>query len=83
MVVKSITLGNQLEVKYGLPEKANVRFDIYDIKGTKIRELSEESTAGFYLKKINMNDKPAGVYFIKMEANGRKFTKINKVVLVR
>jgi len=83
MVVKTITVGNQLEVKYGLPEKTDVRFEIYDIKGTKIKEISEEHTPGFYSIKIGMTDKPAGVYFLKMEANNNKFTESRKVILVR
>jgi hypothetical protein len=83
MVVKTVTVGNQLEVKYGLPEKADVRFDIYDIKGTKIKEISEEHTPGFYSIKINMADKPAGVYFLIMEANKNKFTESQKVILVK
>jgi len=83
MTVRGITSGNMLEVKYALPEKADVRFRVYDIKGTKIKEFSEEKPAGFYSKNIDMNNKPAGVYFVRMEANGKKFTKIRKVVFVR
>jgi hypothetical protein len=83
MIVKTITIGAQLEVKYGLPEKADVRFEIYDIKGTKIKEISEEHTPGLYSIRIDMIDKPAGVYFLIMEANKNKFTKSQKVILVR
>jgi hypothetical protein len=83
MVVKTITVGNQLEVEYGVPEEADVRFDIYDIKGTKLGEISEEHAPGFYSIKINMADKPAGVYFLIMEANKNKFTESQKVILVR
>jgi hypothetical protein len=56
---------------------------LYDIKGTKIKEISDEKTAGFYSMKINMSDNPAGVYFIRMEANKDKFVEINKVVLLK
>jgi hypothetical protein len=80
---KGITISNQIEIKYALPEKAKFKLEVYDIKGTKITELSEESPAGFYSGKIDMSGEPAGVYFIRMEANSRKFAKINKVILVR
>ncbi|MBN1695038.1 S8 family serine peptidase [candidate division WOR-3 bacterium] len=83
MAAKTITIGNQLEVKYGLPEKADVRFEIYDIKGTKLGEISEEHNPGFYSIKIDMIDKPAGVYFLIMDANKNKFTASQKVVLVK
>ena len=83
MVVKTITAGNQVEVNYGLPEKANVKFEVYDIKGTKIKEISEEQSSGFYSIQIKMTDKPAGVYFIRMSANAGAFNQISKVVLAR
>jgi Leucine-rich repeat (LRR) protein len=83
MRVKGITTGVKFGIEYSLPEKADVRFRIYDIKGTRIKEISEEKSPGFYSKNIDMNDKPAGVYFIRMEANGNKFTEIRKVVFVR
>jgi predicted NUDIX family NTP pyrophosphohydrolase len=82
MSVKGIATNNRLEVRYGVPEKAKVRFWVYDIKGTKVEEFSEESPAGFYSVRINMSGKPAGVYFLKMEANGRKFLKTSKFVLM-
>ncbi|MBN1694575.1 S8 family serine peptidase [candidate division WOR-3 bacterium] len=81
--IKGITVGNQLDIKYALPEKAKLKLEVYDIKGTKIKELSEEKPAGFYSGKIDMSGKPAGVYFVRMEENKKKFIKINKVVLVK
>jgi hypothetical protein len=81
--VKGIIAGNQFDIKYAFPEKAEFKLEVHDIKGTKIKELSGENTAGFYTGKIDMRGKPAGVYFIRIAANGRKFTKINKVVLVK
>ena len=81
--IKGITSSNKFEIKYALPEKAKFIFELYDIKGTKIKEVSDEKTAGFYSMKINMSDNPAGVYFIRMEANKNKFTEINKVVLLK
>jgi hypothetical protein len=81
--IKGIIVGNQFDIKYALPEKAKFKLEVYDIKGTKIKELSEEKPAGFYTGKIDMRGKPAGVYFVRMEANKKKFTKIDKVVLVK
>lgn len=83
MTAKTVTTGNNLEVKYALPENANIRFEIYDIKGTKIKEFSEEQTPGFYSMEIEMTDKPAGVYILRMEANKNKFTESRKFILVR
>jgi hypothetical protein len=80
MSVKGIATNNQLEVRYGVPTKAKVRFWVYDIKGTRVKEFSEESPAGFYSIGIDMHNRPKGVYFLKMEAN--EFRQTNKVVLM-
>jgi hypothetical protein len=83
MNVRTITTGNMCEIKYGLPERSKVSFDIYDIKGTKVKHITEENVAGFHSKNIDLSNNPAGVYFIRMDANGNKFTKLSKVVLIR
>ena len=81
--VKGITGNSQFDIKYAFPEKAENTLEVYDIKGTKIKVLSGENNAGFYSGRITMSNKPAGVYFLRMEANKGKFTKINKIVLVK
>ena len=83
MIAKTISSNNQFEVTYGLPDKANVTFDVYDIKGTKLGEISKEHAPGFYSIKINMSGKPAGVYLIRMTANIKEFTEIRKVILLK
>ncbi len=83
MSVRGIATGMKFGIEYALPEKADVKFRVYDIKGTRIKEISEENLPGYYSKNIDMTGTPAGVYFIRMEANGKKFTEIRKVVLVR
>jgi len=82
MSVKRITADKHFELRYTLPEKANVRFSVYDIIGKIVREFSEEKQPGFYSRKIDMCGEPTGVYFIKMEANGKRFTETRKVLLV-
>jgi hypothetical protein len=83
MSIKTITATNQFEIQYALPEEADVEFLLYDLKGTRIKEFSEKHAAGFYSKNINVRDIPAGVYFIRMEANVDTFTRTHKAVLVR
>jgi len=82
--VKAIATGNQLDFEYALPEKANdIRFTLYNVAGLKIKEENlKESPAGFYSGNINMNGISKGIYFIKMEINGGKFTQTRKFVLM-
>ncbi len=83
MSVRMIAVSNKVEVIYAAPERASIKLGIYDIKGAKIEEISEEKAAGFYSKEIDMTGKPAGAYFIKIEANGGEFTKTGKIVLLK
>jgi Leucine-rich repeat (LRR) protein len=81
-VIRGIITDDQLEVRYALPEKDKVKFSIYDISGAKVREISKENPAGVYSLKINMSGKSAGVYFLRMEANDRKFLGTRKFTLM-
>jgi hypothetical protein len=82
--VRAIATGSQVEFTYTLPEKANdIKFTLYNVAGLKIKEENlKESSAGFYSGKINMNGISKGIYFIKMEANGGKFTQTKRFVLM-
>jgi hypothetical protein len=82
MSVERITTDKHFELKYTLPEKASVIFSVYDVMGKVVQEVSKEEQAGFYSEKINVIGFPAGVYFVRIEANGKKFTKTDKVLLV-
>jgi hypothetical protein len=79
-VNKAITNSN-LELIYTLPEKTNVKFSVYDITGKIRKRILKNKRPGFYSEDIDIPDLPSGVYFVKMEANGKKFT--NKFLLIR
>jgi hypothetical protein len=82
--VKAIATGSQVEFTYTLPEKANdIKFTLYNILGVKIKEENlKESPAGFYSGKINLNSVSKGIYFIRMEVKGGKFTQTKKFLLM-
>jgi hypothetical protein len=82
--VSGIATGSQVEFTYTLPEKANdIKFTLYNIAGLKIKEENlKDSPAGFYSGRINLSGISKGIYFIRMEANGGKFTQTRKFVLM-
>ncbi len=82
--VKGIATSSQLTFNYALPEKTdNIKFMLYNIAGSKIKEeILRESPAGYYSGKINMSGVSKGIYFIKMEVNGGKFTQTKKFLLM-
>ncbi|MCK4527778.1 immune inhibitor A, partial [candidate division WOR-3 bacterium] len=81
MTAPGITTGQGFIIRYSLPEEACITFKVYDCTGREIKHISEEKEAGWYQMRINMSDSPVGVYFIKMNANGKRFTQ--KAVLIR
>jgi hypothetical protein len=63
-----------------LPVKASVKFSLYDVRGAKVKEITEENPAGYHSLEIDMKGIPKGVYFLKIETN--EFTKTSKAVLL-
>jgi len=68
-------------IKYDVTKRADVRVDIYDLKGTLIRNVV--NTAGQYEGKyqipVNLNELPSGIYIVDLTNNGKRFTE--KVVI--
>ena len=83
MSVEKMVKGKHFELKYTLPEKANVIFSVYDVMGKVVKEISKVEQSGFYSEKIEATGIPAGVYFVKMKANGKEFAKTEKVLLIQ
>ncbi|MCK4529342.1 T9SS type A sorting domain-containing protein, partial [candidate division WOR-3 bacterium] len=81
MTALGITTDNDFKLEYSLPEPSTIAFKVYDCTGREIKHISEEKEAGWYQMRINMSNSPAGLYFIRMNANGNQFTQ--KAVLIR
>lgn len=77
----------QTVIRFQLPKTANVKIEIYNLLGQKIRTLlSEQKTAGVHTKKWDGKDDlgrniVSGVYFCRLSIN--QFQEIEKLVLVR
>lgn len=81
MTADVLTIGSQLKVMYTLPENSIVYFRVYDCAGREVKFIREAKEAGWYETYIDMIERPAGIYFISMEANGKRFR--NKAVMIR
>jgi len=72
-------------IRYGLPKEGNVRIGIYNVKGQLVKAIVEESKkAGMYTTVWNGEDQhgskvSSGVYFLRIEANGKN---VNKKILM-
>lgn len=80
MTADVLTIGSQLKVMYALPENSIVYFRVYDCAGREVRFIREVKEAGWYETYIDMTERPAGIYFISMEANGKRFR--NKAIMI-
>ena len=72
-------------IKYSLPSKSYVRLTIYDLLGRKVAELvNKEEAAGNYSIQFNAKNSPSGVYFYRLEANGKgNFIATKKILLLK
>jgi len=70
------------QIKYGLPEDAQVSLRVYNALGQEIAVLVNElQTAGYKEVSFDAGNLPSGVYFYKLQAG--KFTDVKKMVLMK
>jgi len=68
--------------KYGLPEDAQVVFEIYDVLGRRVETLlNEKQRAGYHEVTWNGDKAASGMYFVRMQAGDFNSTK--KMVLLK
>ncbi|HDG68508.1 MAG TPA: T9SS type A sorting domain-containing protein, partial [candidate division Zixibacteria bacterium] len=72
-------------INYELPERAQVRLEIYDLSGHRVRTLVNDEQSAGYRSVVwdgtddNGNVVPSGVYFYKLTAG--KFTDTKRMIL--
>ena len=75
------------KIKYAIPVNACVSVKIYDILGREVAVLVNQSmNAGSYLIDFNASEFASGVYFYRLNAQGRDgstFNMVKKMVLVK
>jgi flagellar hook assembly protein FlgD len=69
-------------IAYNLVEDGNVNISVYNIKGQKVAELTNESqTAGDHSVVWKADSQASGIYFVKMHTNGTD--QIQKLILMK
>ena len=69
-------------ISYGIPELSNVKIVIYDLKGSKVVTLINESkTPGYYSISWNADNHPSGMYFVKMISG--EYISTQKLILIK
>ena len=74
------------EIRFALPEAANVRLVVYDALGREVARLVEGPVGtGYQHAPFDASNLPSGVYLYRMEATGGKeaFSKTGQMVLVK
>jgi len=76
------------KIRYALPFSSNVKIEIFNILGEKIKELvNEQKNIGFYEVNFNTNGLASGVYFYMIEAKSidgkHEFRDVKKMVLLK
>lgn len=77
------------KIKFDLPVNSSIKVKVFDVRGTEVVTLVNTMlSAGKYSLDWDASHFASGVYFYRIEAhesalNGREFTKIQKMVLVK
>jgi len=65
-------------IEYAIPRKTFVRLDVYNLQGKVILPpVNEEKLPGAYSVHIDVRQIASGMYFYRLEAEGRQITKKN------
>jgi hypothetical protein len=76
-------------IAFNLPESGNVRVDIYNMRGQKVKTiLNKELEAGEHQVQWNGKDRqgnvaPSGIYFYRVDAEGGRYTSTRKMLLLK
>ena len=74
--------GKELVVKFSAKTGEEVKINMYDVNGRKVKEVfGGKSEKSSYVIKLNIEDLPSGVYFVKMTTPQHKL--IRKVVIIK
>jgi rhamnogalacturonan endolyase len=74
--------GNGIRINYSIKNRGNVRIDMFDIKGNRIRTLVNTSkNAGTYREQVSIDGLAAGMYIVRLNAGKQTLRK--KVLLTR
>ena len=76
------------QIRFDMPEDANVSLVIYDVLGREVATVVKGNLeAGYHTATWNASGSASGVYFarftVRDEFGGAKFTKVNKLLLVK
>jgi hypothetical protein len=70
------------KISFNLPTRSFVSLKVFDLRGREVATIvSEELSAGNYLRQWNAINMPGGIYYYHMQAGS--FTKTEKLVLLK
>jgi hypothetical protein len=69
-------------IKYAVPKQSQVRIEIYNILGQRVRTLlNEEKPPGYYVVEFDASNLASGFYIYRMQAEG--FEDIRKMIVTK
>lgn len=68
-------------IRFGLPEAANVKLDLYDLSGALISTIYQgEKQAGYHTFRLSASGLSSGIYFYRLTANDKIFIKKMNII---
>ncbi len=69
-------------IRYGLPEAAETRLEVYDISGQRVALLvNEHKPAGWHTMTFDASALSSGIYILRLKTNG--YLNVQKITLIK
>ncbi|PEN08714.1 hypothetical protein CRI93_02850 [Longimonas halophila] len=72
---------SQATVRFAVPERQDVRIDLYDLMGRRIRTVVDTNVEGRTEAQLDVSDLASGTYFLRMQTKGH--TETQRITVVR
>jgi Secretion system C-terminal sorting domain/Beta-propeller repeat len=70
------------KIKFSIPESGNVKFEIFDVLGRKVKELiNQYLSIGSYIVNFDASNLSSGIYYYRLSINN--FIQMKKAVLLK
>ncbi len=73
-------------IRYDLKEQSNVRLEVYNVLGMKVRSENFQKDAGTFEARLDFSQMPSGIYYFRMVISGKSgasFVSTKKALLMK
>ncbi|GIV26750.1 MAG: hypothetical protein KatS3mg027_0564 [Bacteroidia bacterium] len=82
LTVSPMPAKERILIQANVNSSMNINVNLANVLGQTFLNFSEKINEGFYKKHIDVSNLPEGVYFLTIQANGLRSSKISKKIII-